>query len=76
MLMGDGADIPWRLLHIEFLMEDYETGGKKQHKLGSNLHYYFFKSISALPSFQLFPYFNIPCLNRVDFPRQTYQRVL
>ena len=30
MLMGDGADIPWRLLHIEFLMEDYETGGGKE----------------------------------------------
>lgn len=27
MLMGDGADIPWRLLNIEFLMEENETGG-------------------------------------------------
>lgn len=27
MLMGVGSDIPWRLLNIEFLMEDYETGG-------------------------------------------------
>ena len=41
MLMGDGAEIPWRLLHIEFLMEDYETGGNKQFhynkKTNSNL---------------------------------------
>ena len=25
--MGDGADIPWRLLDIEVLVEDPETGG-------------------------------------------------
>ena len=29
MLMGDTPEIPWRLLNIEFLMEDYETGGKE-----------------------------------------------
>lgn len=26
--MGDGVKIPWRLLDIEFLVEDPETGGK------------------------------------------------
>ena len=27
-LMGDGPAIPWRLLDIEILVEDPETGGK------------------------------------------------
>ena len=26
-LMGDGANVPWRLLDIEILVEDPETGG-------------------------------------------------
>ena len=27
-LMGDGPNIPWRLLDIEILVEDSETGGR------------------------------------------------
>lgn len=27
-VMGDGPRIPWRLLHLEILVEDKETGGK------------------------------------------------
>lgn len=28
-VMGDDPDIPWRLLKLEILVEDKETGGKK-----------------------------------------------
>lgn len=28
-LMGDGPTIPWRLLDIEILVEDPDTGGKE-----------------------------------------------
>lgn len=28
-VMGDGPNIPWRLLEIDILVEDKETGGKK-----------------------------------------------
>lgn len=27
-VMGDASDVPWRLLEIEILVEDKETGGK------------------------------------------------
>lgn len=27
-LMGDEASIPWRVLSIDFLVQDMETGGK------------------------------------------------
>lgn len=27
--MGDGPNIPWRLLEIDILVEDKETGGKR-----------------------------------------------
>jgi mediator of RNA polymerase II transcription subunit 14 len=29
-LMGDGPVIPWRLLDIDILVEDHETGGKSK----------------------------------------------
>ena len=31
--MGDSPTIPWRLLDIEILVEDHETGGKNQHNI-------------------------------------------
>lgn len=31
-VMGDDPDIPWRLLKLEILVEDKETGGKKKKK--------------------------------------------
>lgn len=34
--MGDASDVPWRLLEIEILVEDKETGGKIAKK---NLNY-------------------------------------
>ena len=39
MLMGDAPDTPWRLLNIEFLMEDYQTGGGKSLVHGMQVHY-------------------------------------
>lgn len=35
-VMGDDPDIPWRLLKLEILVEDKETGGEKLLK--SNLY--------------------------------------
>ena len=32
--MGDGPNIPWRLLEIDILVEDKETGGKLRHSNG------------------------------------------
>lgn len=29
-VMGDDPDIPWRLLKLEILVEDKETGGKEK----------------------------------------------
>ena len=29
-LMGDGPNIPWRLLDIDILVEDHETGGRSK----------------------------------------------
>lgn len=59
MLMGDGAEIPWRLLHIEFLMEDYETGGNKQ------FHY------NKKNKFKL-TFLNIYCFCFLDFCKLTF----
>jgi len=39
MLMGDGEEVPWRLLNIEFLMEDYETSDGKSLVHGMQIHY-------------------------------------
>ena len=39
MLMGDAPETPWRLLNIEFLMEDYQTGGGKSLVHGMQVHY-------------------------------------
>lgn len=41
-VMGDDPDIPWRLLKLEILVEDKETGGKKIRPL----HLLFIMSIS------------------------------
>lgn len=30
-VMGDDPDIPWRLLKLDILVEDKETGGKGGH---------------------------------------------
>ena len=44
--MGDSPTIPWRLLDIEILVEDHETGGKNQyyiypyHFASGDLHAY------------------------------------
>jgi len=35
-LMGDEASIPWRVLSIDFLVQDMESGGKFADKLLSN----------------------------------------
>lgn len=40
-VMGDDPDIPWRLLKLEILVEDKETGGKKQNKKTPNLYTFF-----------------------------------
>lgn len=32
-VMGDGPNVPWRLLEIEILVEDKETGGLLSHCL-------------------------------------------
>ena len=32
-VMGDGPNIPWRLLEIDVLVEDKETGGKSVSSL-------------------------------------------
>lgn len=44
-VMGDDPDIPWRLLKLEILVEDKETGGKCRH---SELYFTFWENISAL----------------------------
>lgn len=31
-VMGDDPDIPWRLLKLEILVEDKETGGKEKNQ--------------------------------------------
>lgn len=36
-LMGDGPNIPWRVLSIDFLVEDKETGGKLVHSRTDSL---------------------------------------
>ena len=35
-LMGDEASIPWRVLSIDFLVQDMESGGKFADKSQSN----------------------------------------
>ena len=35
-LMGDEASIPWRVLSIDFLVQDMESGGTFADKLQSN----------------------------------------
>lgn len=51
--MGDGPNIPWRLLEIDILVEDKETGGmyflSSQHIL---LHFYHcrWKSVGSFTS--------------------------
>ncbi len=38
-VMGDDPDIPWRLLKLEILVEDKETGGKSDvHSSSSAAH--------------------------------------
>ena len=39
-VMGDDPDIPWRLLKLEILVEDKETGGKQKKKI-KPLHFLF-----------------------------------
>lgn len=35
--MGDGPNIPWRLLEIDILVEDKETGGKINSCINQNI---------------------------------------
>lgn len=36
--MGDGPNIPWRLLEIDILVEDKETGGKINSYINQNVN--------------------------------------
>lgn len=48
-VMGDDPDIPWRLLKLEILVEDKETGGKKMK------HFHFlFNMMFILHAVQVF----------------------
>lgn len=38
-VMGDDPDIPWRLLKLEILVEDKETGGNKYRKQSLHIHF-------------------------------------
>lgn len=52
-VMGDDPDIPWRLLKLEILVEDKETGGKTcfhSAVLSNNLKVYFFLLIPSSSS--------------------------
>lgn len=36
--MGDGPNIPWRLLEIDILVEDKETGGRINNQINHNFN--------------------------------------
>ena len=38
-LMGEGAGVPWRLLDIEILVKDHETGGKAEFRTSYLISY-------------------------------------
>ena len=41
--MGDEPSIPWRLLSIEFLVQDLETGGRVTIIIINTIYYYYYK---------------------------------
>lgn len=47
-VMGDDPDIPWRLLKLEILVEDKETGGKIHHHPISPYHNSRYKLVDTI----------------------------